>query len=39
MTGYIISPGEPPTWADAMSNLWTAYWYAEPGEEKVVPDG
>ena len=39
MTGYIIKPGEPPTWADAMSNLWAAYWYAEPGADKEVPSG
>ncbi len=39
MTGYIINPDEPPTWADAMSNLWDAYWNAAPGEAAEVPSG
>lgn len=38
MWGYVIDPGEPPTWADALSNMWAAYFYAEPGEEKVLPN-
>ncbi len=28
-----------PPWADAISNLWAAYWYAGPDEEKEVPNG
>ncbi len=26
MGGYVIKPDEPPTWVDAMSNLWAAYF-------------
>ena len=38
LTGYIIDPGEPPTWADAMSNEWAKFWYAPPGVERKIPD-
>ena len=38
MSGYVIDPGEPPTWADAMSNEWAKFWYAAPGAEKKIPD-
>ena len=37
MWGYIIDPDEPPTWIDALSNLWAAYFYAEPDEKKILP--
>ena len=38
LTGYVIDPGEPPCWADAMSNEWAKFWYAAPGAEKKIPD-
>ncbi len=37
LTGYIIDPGEPPCWADAMANEWAKFWYSPKGVGKI-PD-
>ena len=38
MTGYVVKPDEPPTWADALNLLWTAYFSLPVDTPKRVPN-
>lgn len=38
MTGYVVAPDEPPTWADALNSLWVAYFALKGNPNRRVPN-
>lgn len=38
MTGYVVGPDEPPTWADALSLCWAIYFDQKGHPNRQIPN-